>query len=357
MLAILIERRGPWHLLRGEVELNSSGERTHGVEHLARDLCHGPVRGERSPAAAPVRVLHHGRVLVQVKRGDERAGAVGCRQRRRLPSARCQPQRRVLKLWLGRRQPRRELAQHLRVGMQRVARLAPILVGKCRPPGCHNASRCRPVAIEVVQGTYKAFRDADKRLLTVAKRYSTKVPFEKLDLLIVDELGKNISGTGMDLNVIGKWRVSGGPQRPDFRRIVALSLTAPSLGNGLGIGLADFTTERFLKEYDPAVTYVNLLTASEPGGMGTREGAVPLALATDREAIEIALYSAVANSSARVCRIQSTSRLDKFWVSEALLEEVGKNSALQVVGAPGPLDFDPKGNLKDLSRIDSEVVT
>src|SRR5206468_7952056 len=120
--------------------------------------------------------------------------------------------------------------------------------------------------------------------------------------------------TGMDLNVIGKWRMQGGERKPDFRRIAVLSLTKPSLGNGLGIGLADFTTRRFLKEYDANVTYINLLTATEPGAMNCREGPLPMALATDREAVEVALYSALPGPQPRVCRIKNTALLDEFWV-------------------------------------------
>src|SRR5437763_15730718 len=115
--------------------------------------------------------------------------------------------------------------------------------------------------------------------------------------LIVDKLGKNISGTGMDLNVIGKWRMSGGKREPDFFRIVVLKLTEGSMGNGLGIGLADFTTKRFMRRYDPAATYINLLTATEPGAMNTREGPLPLALDSDREAIGVGLYSSLAGPS------------------------------------------------------------
>src|SRR2546423_10783873 len=170
--------------------------------------------------------------------------------------------------------------------------------------------------MEVVQPVYGAFREADELFLKAAEPHAAKIPFQQLDLLVVDELGKNISGTGMDLNVIGKWRAEGGNREPDFSRIVALSLTKPSLGNALGIGLTDFTTERFMKEYDAAATYVNLLTACEPGTMVTREGQVPLALASDRHAIEVALHSSLAGPEPRVCRIRRTAQLEEFSGSE-----------------------------------------
>src|SRR5581483_10387195 len=201
-----------------------------------------------------------------------------------------------------------------------------------------------PVVIEVVSPSYEAFLEADTRLLRVAKSHLATIPFQDLDVLVVDELGKNISGAGMDPNVIGRWRVSGGPRIPEFRRIVVLSLTAPSLGNGIGIGLADFTTRRFAGAYDAAVSYVNILTATEPGS-NTREGCLPLALPSDREAIEVALYSALAGDAPRLCRIRNTAALDEMWVSEALLAEVAQNPKLSVIGQPAPMAFDEAGNL------------
>ena len=207
-----------------------------------------------------------------------------------------------------------------------------------------NAYR-RPAVIEVVEPRYEAFREADERLLEVARPHVAKVPFERLDLLVVDELGKDVSGTGMDLNVIGKWRVEGGEREPDFRRIAALSLTRGSLGNGLGIGLADFTTERFMREFDPRVTYANLLTATEPGTMNTREGPPPLALPTDREAVEVALFSSLAGPRPRVCRVRNTAALDEFWASEGLLEEVERDPQLSIVQQSEPMAFDAAGNL------------
>jgi hypothetical protein len=207
-----------------------------------------------------------------------------------------------------------------------------------------NAFR-QPAIIEVVPPVYDAFKESDERLLEAAKPHVAKLPFQQLDLLIVDELGKNMSGTGMDLNVIGNWRMSGGAHEPDFRRIVVLALTHASLGNGLGIGLADFTTQRFMDEYDAGVTYVNLLTATEPGAMNTREGPLPLMLSSDREAMEVALFSSLASIRPRICRIRNTARLDEFWVSEALLEEVAQNENLTLAEQPAALEFNEAGNL------------
>ncbi|MFN7997170.1 MAG: lactate racemase domain-containing protein [Bryobacteraceae bacterium] len=202
----------------------------------------------------------------------------------------------------------------------------------------------QPCVIEVVPPRYEAFLEADMRLLRIAKQHLAQIPFDHLDLLIVDELGKTISGAGMDPNVIGHWRNSDGPHTPDFKRIVVLSLTHGSLGNGLGIGMADFTTRRFADAYDPIVSYINLLTAMEPGS-NTREGPLPLALESDRDAAEVALFSALPGASPRVCRVRNTAALDELWVSEALLEESQRSSNLSVVERPVPLPYNEAGNL------------
>jgi hypothetical protein len=207
-----------------------------------------------------------------------------------------------------------------------------------------NAYR-HPVVVEVVPAVYEAFLEADERLLKVAQPHVAKIPFKSLDVLIVDEIGKTISGSGMDTNVIGNWRIKGGKRDPDFYRIVALSLTKPSLGNGLGIGLADFTTERFVRDFDPAPTFVNLLTATEPDAVNTREGTLPLALPSDREAIEVALYSALATGEPRLCRIKSTAQLEEFWVSEPLLQEALADSSVSLLEQPCAMEFDSTGNL------------
>jgi len=108
--------------------------------------------------------------------------------------------------------------------------------------------------------------------------------------------------------------------------------------------MADFTSRRFAEAFDPAVSYINLLTASEPGG-NTREGPLPLALDSDQEAMEVALFSSLAGPEARVCRIRNTASLDEFWVSEALLNEVNQDSNLQVLSPAAPQRFNEAGNL------------
>jgi hypothetical protein len=210
----------------------------------------------------------------------------------------------------------------------------------------------QPVVIEAVPASYDAFLEADIRLLRIAKTHLAKIPFDELDLLVVDEFGKNISGSGMDPNVIGHREKNAIPS-PDFKRLAVLSLTYPSLGNALGIGMADFTTERCIRDMDTEVTYMNLLTATEPDG-NTREGAIPIAYSSDRDALEVALFSSLAAPGPRVCRIRNTASLSRFWASEALLNEVQTNSRLTIERAPVPILFDPAGNLLKDSDYDSD---
>ena len=101
----------------------------------------------------------------------------------------------------------------------------------------------------------------DAALLKIANTLLPRVPFDQLDVLIIDTMGKNISGTGMDPNIIGMWRRFGGPKVPDFTRIVVLSLTPETHGNAMGIGFADFTTRRVFDQIDHHATMMNAITA------------------------------------------------------------------------------------------------
>lgn len=184
------------------------------------------------------------------------------------------------------------------------------------------------------------FHETDRELLRLSNALLPRVPFDRLDVLVVGWLGKNVSGSGMDYNVVGMWRRIGGERRPDFRRIVALNITPESEGNGLGIGIADFTTRRLVDQLDLRKTYMNALTANAPQTVK-----IPIVLASDREAIEVALKSAEPDGPARLAVIRSTLDLSELWVSEALLDEVAASPTLELLGPPGVLPFDHEGNL------------
>jgi hypothetical protein len=206
-----------------------------------------------------------------------------------------------------------------------------------------NAYR-QPYCIEAVPP--QKFYEADCRLLEVARKLHPHIPYNALDVLVIDWMGKNITGAGMDPNVIGWWRLHEGPREPNYRRIVTLDLTPESLGNAVGVGLADFITARLDKKIDWNATLINVLTSGEPD-LRPNASFRPFVLLSDREAIEMGLRS-VGVSNPRVVRIKATNALEEFRISETLLAETQANPRLEVLSEPEPWPFDNEGNLTDL---------
>lgn len=184
------------------------------------------------------------------------------------------------------------------------------------------------------------FVKTDREMLKEAWGLLPRLPIDDLDILIVDEMGKNISGAGMDPNVIGFWRREGGERRPDYRCLMVLDLTAASHGNAHGIGMADLITQRLLDMVDRKATYVNALTSGI-----LRSGRMPVPMDNDLQAVEQALNMLPRASDARVARIRNTSSLDSFWVSRVLLPELSAKPGLIVAESPLDLDFDRSGRL------------
>ncbi len=184
----------------------------------------------------------------------------------------------------------------------------------------------------------------ERELLVEAKSLMGRLPFDELDLLIVDWTGKNISGTGMDTNVIGRMMQNFEPEpaKPAILRIFVRDLTEESDGNATGIGLADFTTTRLVDKIDRHSTYMNGITA-----LGPQKSKIPFYYDTDREAIEVALdtIGLTEPEDARVIRIESTLRLTELDISDVLLEDAQLHSRLEVIGETQPFAFDAAGNL------------
>jgi len=187
--------------------------------------------------------------------------------------------------------------------------------------------------------------ETEKELLSLAKKLMARLPFEKIDVLVVDEMGKNVSGTGMDTNVIGRIMFIGEkePERPRITRIVVLDLTEATHGNGVGIGLADYTTRRLVEKLDLSVTATNAITAMTP-----EKGRIPLALATDQEAVNAAIQTigAVQPEEARVVHIRNTLELGEMEISRALMKEAQGRAEIQPLREIGPLHFDASGNIQ-----------
>ncbi len=187
----------------------------------------------------------------------------------------------------------------------------------------------------------------EKELLLLSKKMMAKLPFNDVDLLIVDEMGKDISGVGMDPNVTGRNRDLLGvfPHPAQVKRLFVRDLTAKSKGNATGIGLADITTRRLADKIDYAATYQNCITA-----ISLEKAAVPMAFETDREAIEVALGSIglISPKQSKIVRIKNTLRLEIVDVSEAYAETLQTRSDLKILAGPSDVEFDPGNNLLPL---------
>ncbi len=190
--------------------------------------------------------------------------------------------------------------------------------------------------------------DRERELVHEARRLMPRLPFDEIDLLIVDQIGKDISGCGMDPNVTGrsveggKFSVPDAGAMPLVRRIFVRGVTQCSHGNGVGIGLADFTRSDVLAGIDWRISYINALTA-----LCTATVKVPIHFATDREVIYRALESAAVPDGVapRVVRILDTVNLRYLQASEAYREEIHARPDLMALSEPATLAFDDAGNL------------
>ena len=191
--------------------------------------------------------------------------------------------------------------------------------------------------------------EQEARLLEKAKQLMPRIPFQEIDVLIVDEMGKNISGAGMDPNVTGRFVLPSEcpPGSLNAKVIVVLDLTREAEGNAAGIGLADLTTRRLFDKIDFENTFVNGLTNGFPQCCK-----IPVFLSSDRAAIETSLkviHPPVDIDKVRVVRIRNTLDLERMWVSDNLLEELRSRPDLTeritVVGQPQDIMFDVLGNI------------
>ncbi len=191
----------------------------------------------------------------------------------------------------------------------------------------------------------EAFEQREEQLLARARRLLARLPLQEADLLIIDEIGKDISGSGMDTNVVGRkraFRMQPPPEgQPTMRLIFVRGLSAHTHGNAAGIGLADFTTTRLVQSMNYQATVINCLTAGYP------EGAfLPVHFGSDRDVIDAALkiIGTRRPEQARILHIRHTLALDELEVSEACLTEP-RRTEFTLQGSPRPLRFDANGNL------------
>ena len=197
--------------------------------------------------------------------------------------------------------------------------------------------------VEAVPAT--AFAERDRALLVLARRWLPRLPVLRPDLLIVDEMGKNVSGSGMDTNVVGRKPHGRLEDDPQVKRLFVRELTPETRGNAYGIGLADFATSRLIRAIDYRTTAVNSLTAANP-----EAAQLPIHFDTDREVIDAALASAglAPPERTRVVRIRNTLHLDRLLVSEVCRAELAARANVEIIEPAHELAFDEAGNLPPL---------
>jgi hypothetical protein len=253
----------------------------------------------------------------------------------------------MLAVGLGKRQG---AAQVHKLGLPGLSKLLPevgaFLLGRTPVAlGLAILENARERTARVVAVEPEELLEAEPRLLDEARGLIGRLPFDQLDVLVVGELGKNYSGTGLDPNVIGRQRVETVPDlpRPVITRLAVLDVSAETRGNALGIGLADLTTERLVRAIDPVPMRVNSLTSN----FLTR-ARVPLALPTDRDVVAACLETCwrVDTEEARLAVIPNTLELTTLWVTRPLAREVEEHPELEFESAFLPWPWDEAGNLR-----------
>jgi hypothetical protein len=183
----------------------------------------------------------------------------------------------------------------------------------------------------------------EQELRDEAEGYLARLPMAELDVLIIDRIGKDISGLGMDSNVVGRYYTGPTGHPPLIQRIVVRDLTDETEGNAVGIGMADVILGRVAERMDRTKTYMNCITAKTPEG-----ARIAMTVDTDRDALDIAIACClqVEPGSARIARILDTKHLDWFFASEPLLAELEKHGSSEI-GPLRPIAFDAAGGFLD----------
>jgi hypothetical protein len=180
----------------------------------------------------------------------------------------------------------------------------------------------------------------EPKLLDIARKNRPTFPVDNIDVLVIDRMGKNISGVGVDTNIIGRLKIYGQPEppTPNIRSIVVADITDESHGNATGIGLADIIARRLFDKIDFQVTYKNIATSSF-----LERGKIPFIAENDVDALELALRNCGHSGPGeeRIIRIKDTLHLDELYVSRAILDELSVNPQIEVIEKDIPV-FDDK---------------
>ena len=200
---------------------------------------------------------------------------------------------------------------------------------------------------EIVVLTGNEIEKEEPELLERAKSYMPKILIEHADLLIVEQIGKNFSGDGMDPNIAGTFATKCASGGLDTQRVAVLDISDESHGNGVGFGMADVSTQRAYKKFDFEMSYPNALTC-----LVSQVVKVPMIFDTDKNCIKagIKLCANINYSDARVILIYNTLRMDEMYISESLLEQASFTEGIEIIGHPEQMVFDDMGNLVSMKE-------
>ncbi len=199
----------------------------------------------------------------------------------------------------------------------------------------------KTMAVKVLKADEIA--DEEPTLLEMARRNMARLPVKAIDVLLIDRMGKDISGVGMDPNITGRIGVNGehDAAAPAVGAMVVCDLTDQSHGNAIGVGLADVITQRLAGKIEHTATYANVITSGF-----LERGKIPVAAATDREAFDVALRScALSNGRPRIIRIQDTLHLENIYVSPAILDELHGAPGIELIERETEM-FETEGDLR-----------
>jgi len=199
--------------------------------------------------------------------------------------------------------------------------------------------------LKIIAARPEKFAQVDKKLLKECKQILPKLPVKYIDLLIVQEIGKNISGTGMDTNVVGGIMDAGDYEQPCIKKILVLDLTPETQGNALGIGLAHMITRRLYEKIDFNSTYTNAITATF-----LERARIPIIFDNDKQAIEAGLKTIwnLPGVPPRIIIIKNTLELNKMYISETIWEEIKDKNNISYNKYWEELKFDKDGDLKTM---------
>lgn len=228
------------------------------------------------------------------------------------------------------------MAENVPAMAKKIIEKTPILFGVATIENAFDkVARIEILAVEEIE-------EKEVELQKLAKQLLPKLYFEQLDVLVIDQIGKNISGDGMDPNITGRYPTPYAQGGPDVNKMAVLDLTHETEGNANGVGTADFTTQRLVDKMDLEFTYANGLTSTvcAPTKIATT-------LANDKEAIQASIKTCniLDFTKVKMVRIKNTLEISEIEVSEALLEDVVNHPHMELISDLYELPFNEKGNL------------